>query len=444
MVSAPALGDSGESALGRDSSEGAFTLRQIGQLLLFATATWTATYSRFTTGPLQEALHQSLSISDNRMAILQGSAVAIPMVLGAIPIGFLGDRVSRKNMLLVATFLVLISLVLCVTAPSYERLLLARVLLGLSMGGMLVPAYAMGGDLVSPAQRGRATMAIMIGEISGGSAAFAIGGALLVYVSAAPALTVQSLGLANWAWTLLWMSAVVVIALALFTLIREPARRDVIVARPPLRTVLPELWKYRRVAVPLQLGRATFLIGDGAVLVWGAPLFARKFHLAADRIGFIMAIALLVGGAVGVMLGGVLVDYCQRRPGGSQRAILWLAGIAALTVPASLFSLASNAEWAAVLLTLFLTLGFCVSAVTMALTLIVIPGELRALNLGVTLIVGSVFAVALAPLAVSALSGVLGGEGALPQSLAIVSGIATLANALVFAFSARYFPTHRV
>jgi MFS family permease len=309
---------------------------------------------------------------------------------------------------------------------------------------MLVPAYAMGGDLVASAQRGRATMAIMIGEISGGSAAFAIGGALLVYVSATPSLTIGSFGLASWAWTLLGMSAVVVIALALFTLIREPARRDIVVARPPLRKVLPELWKYRRVAVPLQLGRATFLIADGAVLVWGAPLFARKFHLAADRIGFIMAVALLVGGVVGVMLGGVLVDYCQRRPGGSQRAILWLAGIAALTVPASLFSLASSAEWAAVLLTTFLTLGFLVSAVTMALTLIVIPGELRALNLGVTLIVGSVFAVALAPLAVSALSGVLGGDDALPQSLAIVSGVATVANAAVFALSARYFPTRAI
>jgi hypothetical protein len=76
----------------------------------------------------------------------------------------------------------------------------------------------------------------------------------------------------------------------------------------------------------------------------------------------------------------------------------------------------------------------------LALTLIVIPGELRALNVGISLIVGSVFFIALAPLAVSGLSGILGGEGALPQALAIVCGVASLVNAIYFASVARHFP----
>jgi MFS family permease len=50
-------------------------------------------------------MRQSMSITDNRMAVPQGSAVAIPMVLGAIPVGLLADRISRKAMLLVATAL---------------------------------------------------------------------------------------------------------------------------------------------------------------------------------------------------------------------------------------------------------------------------------------------------------------------------------------------------
>jgi hypothetical protein len=76
----------------------------------------------------------------------------------------------------------------------------------------------------------------------------------------------------------------------------------------------------------------------------------------------------------------------------------------------------------------------------LALTLIVIPGELRALNVAISLIVGSVFFIALAPLAVSGLSGILGGEGALPQALAIVCGVASLVNAIYFASVARHFP----
>src|SRR5579862_8335112 len=80
--------------------EGSFRMTEIGQLLLLAIAAWTATYSRLILGPLQEAMRQSMSISDNRMAILQGSAIAIPMAVGAIPVGLLADRISRKGILL--------------------------------------------------------------------------------------------------------------------------------------------------------------------------------------------------------------------------------------------------------------------------------------------------------------------------------------------------------
>jgi predicted MFS family arabinose efflux permease len=398
---------------------------QVGQLLLLGSATWAATYVRYTTGPVQEAMHRSLSISDNQMAVLQGTAVAVSMVIGAVPVGLLADRISRKRMVLVASGFALVALLLCAKASSYNGLLLARFLLGPSIAGMLVPSYSMAGDWVAPAYRGRATMVLTLGETLGSPAAFALGGVLLVF--------------ANWSRTLLWMAVPMVLVLALLAVIKEPLRREVSVARPPLRSILPLLWEHRRVAVPLQLGRATLFIADGAVLAWAAPLFTRKFHLSADRIGYTMGIALLVAGFAGPLLGGPLVDVCQRY-GGPRRAIVCIAVLATVSVPIGLFALASSALWAAILLAVFIALGFTISAAALALTLIVIPGELRALNVGISLIVGSVFFIALAPLAVSGLSGILGGEGALPQALAIVCGVASLVNAIYFASVARHFP----
>jgi len=400
-------------------------LAHIGQLLLLASATWAATYVRYTTGPVQEAMHQALAITDNQMAVLQGSAVAVSMVIGAIPVGLLADRISRKAIVLVASAFALVALLLCSRASSYDGLLLARFLLGLSIAGMLVPSYAMAGDWVAPTYRGRATMMLTLGETLGSPAAFALGGFLLVF--------------ADWARALLWMSVPMVAALVLVTVIREPVRREVNVTRPPLRSILPLLWAHRRVAVPLQLGRATLFIADGAVLAWAAPLFTRKFHLSPDRIGYTMGIALLVAGFAGPLLGGPLVDLCQRY-GGPRRVMLCIAALAAVSVPIGLFALASSAFLAAIMLAAFIAIGFTISAAALALTLIVIPGELRALNVGVSLIVGSVFFIALAPLAVSGLSGALGGEGALPQSLAIVCGGASLINAIYFASVVRHFP----
>ncbi len=440
-VSAAVRGTEGSSNV-EFQTESPFQLAQIAQLLLLATATWAATYARYAIGPLQEAMRQSMAISDNRMAVLQGSAVAIPMVVGAIPVGLLADRISRKAMLLSATVLAPLALILGAMASSYGGLLLSRFVLGLSIGGILVPAYAMGGDLVVPTHRGRATMLLVFGETGGSPAAFALGGALLVYVSSSPVLSLRAFGLENWEWALLWMSGPLVVVLGLLTLVKEPVRREVSAKRAPLRSILPELWKHRKVAVPLQLGRATLFIADGAVLAWSAPLFARKFHMAADRIGYTMGIALLVAGVAGPLLGGPLVDICQRY-GGPRRAIVCLAALAAVSVPIALFALSSNARWAAVLLALFLTLGFTIASAALALTLIVIPGELRALNVGVSLIVGSVFFIGLAPLAVSGLSGILGGQSALPQSLAIVCGSASVLNVVVFASVARHFPTEQ-
>jgi predicted MFS family arabinose efflux permease len=398
---------------------------QLGQLLLLGGATWAATYVRYTTGPVQEAMHQSLSISDNQMAVLQGTAVAVSMVIGAVPVGLLADRISRKHIVLFASGFALVALLLCAKASSYNGLLLARFLLGLSITGMLVPSYSMAGDWVAPAYRGRATMVLTLGETLGSPAAFALGGVLLIF--------------ANWSRALLWMAVPMVLVLALVVVIKEPLRREVSVARPPLRSILPLLWEHRRVAVPLQLGRATLFIADGAVLAWAAPLFTRKFHLSADRIGYTMGVALLIAGFAGPLLGGPLVDVCQRY-GGPRRAMVCIAVLATVSVPMGLFALASSALWAAVLLAVFIALGFTISAAALALTLIVIPGELRALNVAISLIVGSVFFIALAPLAVSGLSGILGGEGALPQALAIVCGVASLVNAIYFASVARHFP----
>jgi hypothetical protein len=161
--------------------------------------------------------------------------------------------------------------------------------------------------------------------------------------------------------------------------------------------------------------------------------------MVPDRIGYTLGIALLAAGIAGPLLGGPLVDWCQRH-GGPRRAIICLAALAGLSVPIGLFALVSNAQWVAVLLALFITLGFTISAAALALTLIVIPGQLRALNVGVSLIIGSVFFIGLAPLAVSGLSGVLGGASALPQALAIVCASASLVNTAVLAWGARYFP----
>lgn len=152
-----------------------------------------------------------------------------------------------------------------------------------------------------------------------------------------------------------------------------------------------------------------------------------------------MGVVLLVSGILGPALGGPLADYCQRH-GGPRRTVTALAVIALVSLPAALFTFMPTSNSAAAAMVVFLIFGFMISTAGVTLSIIVIPGELRGVYLGATFTVGSIFFVGLAPIAVSALSGLLGGEPMIGRALAIVCASASLLGAVVFAFSARFFP----
>jgi hypothetical protein len=75
------------------------------------------------------------------------------------------------------------------------------------------------------------------------------------------------------------------------------------------------------------------------------------------------------------------------------------------------------------------------------LSIVVIPGELRGAYFGMAYVVGSLFFVGLAPLAVSTLSGALGGESMIGQALSLVCASASFLGMVVFAICSRFFPT---
>ena len=194
-------------------------------------------------------------------------------------------------------------------------------------------------------------------------------------------------------------------------------------------------------SLPMLLARGMVWLAERLRVRLGRSCsFSRRFHLPPDQIGALMGTILLVSGLLGPALGGPLADFCQRR-GGPRRTMTVLAGIASLSMPMALFNLMPNPTSAGIMMTAFLTLGFSIATAGVTLSIIVIPGELRGLYLGMAFTVGSVFFVGLAPLAVSSLSGLLGGEAMIGKALTIVCAAASLLGATVFALSAKYFPT---
>lgn len=69
--------------------------------------------------------------------------------------GKLGDMLGRKRLYLTATTAFLFASALCGLAQDLPQLIAARTLQGLAGGGMIVLTFALVGDIVEPAERGR-------------------------------------------------------------------------------------------------------------------------------------------------------------------------------------------------------------------------------------------------------------------------------------------------
>jgi MFS family permease len=394
------------------------------QFALLTVAAATAAYARFTLGPLQESVRVSLSLSDNQMALLQGPALALPMVVASIPLGLVIDRYSRVRLLLMFAAIDAGGILLTAAAPGFAVLFLARCTVGLAVAAISTTAFSLLADLYSPTARGRATMVVIVGQYGGMSAAFALGGALL----AAPGV-----GLEGWRWAMLGLSGPLVVVLFLMVLLREPARTGLVIQNPSARQSFSELWRYRSVIVPLLAGLVMAEMEILAVLTWAAPALSRRFALSTERVGAIVAVALLVSGVLGPILGGLSADACQRT-GGPRRSMSLLGGLALLALPTSFFAVAPGVASASVLLVTSLMVLGAMLVAGIAVFTVVIPNELRGLCMSTLAGAQVLFGVALAPVTVSVLSGMLGGPAMIGKSLTMVCVTINALAALVFLY----------
>jgi MFS family permease len=359
---------------------------------------------------------------------LQGPAMALPLLLTTVPLGLAIDRYSRVRLLVALTVLNLIASAATALISSFALLFMARCVVGAMGFAMLPIALSLLSDLYPPDQRGRATTIVSVSQLGGSSAAFALGGVLL---------SMTGSGREGWRHAMLWLAGPLILVVVVTCGMREPARTGQSIKNPSVSRAWRELWDYRRTIGPLMFGMAMLETGLGGALIWAAPMLSRRFALAPDRVGAIMAMALLVSGAAGPILGGVIADLCQRS-GGPGRITAVLSVLAFFTVPAALFAVTPGVGPAGAVLVLFMT--FIAASVVMATTLFttIVPNELRGLCVSVSVAVNVMFAIGIAPPIVSALSGVIGGPAMIGKALSLVCLCTSLLAAAAFSVGRRY------
>jgi MFS family permease len=307
-------------------------------ILVLASVLALASADAATVGAAAIQLRDDLDISNTDVGLLV-TVTSLVAAAASLPFGVLADRVRRIPMLAGAIVLWGGAMLWTATAPTFGRLLLARVLLGgvTAAAGPIVASLV--GDWFAPSERGRIYGYIISGELVGAAIGFAVTGGIA---------------------TLSWRAAFVILALPAFALawlvfqLREPVRGGqspllahgavpdsqpddgepritdaqhlalergiepdpaLVIRRDPRRMNLIAATRYVlsiKTNVALIIASACGYYFLAGVQTFGVEFVTEQYGIAQVVSTFVLLVV-GIAGVVGVLAGGALGDYLLHR-----------------------------------------------------------------------------------------------------------------------------------
>ncbi|ADJ62589.1 MFS transporter [Herbaspirillum seropedicae] len=268
--------------------------------------------AEFLPASLLTAIASDLHVSDGAA----GQAVTATAIVGAVAapsIPLLTRNIDRKRVVLMLSLLLLVSNILAVTAPNLPVLLVARVLLGVALGGFWSMAAALAMRLVPDHLFARAMSLILTG----------------VSVATVCAAPIGAYMGNLWGWRSAFVAAGVVslvaIAIQWIAIPRLPPKDH------PSLKVLAELLGRKDVRVAL-LAVLLVVSGHFAGFTYIRPLMEQITHMSVTTISAVL-LGYGVGGFFGNFAGGFIAERSERYAivsGGALIALLaaslWVAG----------------------------------------------------------------------------------------------------------------------
>ncbi len=311
---------------------------------VLALASISANVDRQILNLLVRPIERDFGITDTQMSYLQGLAFAIFFTVLGLPIAWLADRASRRNIIAAGTTLWSLFTTLSATAKTYARLLAMRVGVGVGEATLLAPGVSLIADYFPRSQIGRAMSIYSLGVFFGSGLGYFIGAWLVGIVDVRGMWHLPVLGDIR-----PWQSAFVavgvpgfVIALLLLT-VREPARKTATSAPSGFGDLMRYVARNQRTYITHSVGFGVFAIVNYAIAAWIPTLFLRTYNWPESDTGRIMGILTMTIGVFGVVAGGWVTDWIGRRGRIDGPWLVGIAGAIGMLISATLFPLAPNA-----------------------------------------------------------------------------------------------------
>src|SRR5580658_6165545 len=192
--------------------------------ILIATAVLSYT-DRQVLSLLVDPIRGDMGISDTQISLLLGTAFAVIYGIAGIPLGYLADRTSRRNLRFAGVVVWRLGTIGCGVSHNFAELFASRIVVGLGEAALSPAAISLISDYFPPSRRGTAVGLFLSGIAMGNGAAILIGGGVLRAIQLG-ALAATPLALqAPWRMVLLVIGGPGLLWALVILLIREPVRR---------------------------------------------------------------------------------------------------------------------------------------------------------------------------------------------------------------------------
>ncbi len=268
---------------------------------------------------LVELIKADLELTDSQMGLLLGFAFALFYATMGIPLGWLADRFSRRNIVAIGITIWCAATAAAGLSRNFAQLFVTRMLVGVGEATLSPCALGMITDYFPPKSRGRA-IAFYTGAVSIGSGiAYLVGGQIIQWAEVQDSLSLPFFGeIRPWQVVFLAVGAPGLLIAALMFTVREPMRTGTAataemgagnVGFPTAFRYLIKRWRSFG-GVFLCMSCITILAYSHA---WLPAYFSRTWEWDIPKFSVYNGIGLIIVGPLSVNFGGWLADRLQTR-----------------------------------------------------------------------------------------------------------------------------------
>jgi MFS family permease len=349
---------------------------------------------------LVDPIRADLHISDTQISLLLGTAFAVVYGIAGIPLGFLADRTSRRNLIFAGVLVWSIGTLACGLSRSFGELFAARIVVGLGEAVLSPAAISLISDYFPPSRRGFAVGCFLSGIAMGIGASILVGGGVLRLVEMGALAATPLAGQAPWRLVLLVIGGPgLVWALAILA-IREPTRRtgkEESAGTQASSNARAATWA---LVIPIYLVVALASLVDNAVGAWAPSLLIREFARDSAEVGIVLGLLLTIGFGGGVLAGGWLADRAGASGGWTRKLAVCLVS-SLLILPVSLLINAGQYNIVLLSVPLYFALSGSVTALGFSAILDVVPNRSRGLAMAISFFLNVAIGAGVGPTAVA-------------------------------------------